>query len=400
MEFLRNNRQKLNSDIVLVIVILLISALLVVVPTGYESPFGKDVERTKARVLETDNSEIQKFGVVSTGTQDLLVEILEGPYKAQKVKASNTLVGKMETDKMFRPGDTTFLVLDEVEDGKVVNATAYDHYRLGTELILVVLFTALLVIFSGWRGLKALLSFFFAILVMWRVLLPNILLGRDPVWIALGVVSIITASTLYLVAGVNKTALVAFLGSLLGIVLTIGLALVLLPPFNLHGAIQPFSETLLYSGHESLRLTRVFLAAIFIGASGAVLDVAIDVSTSMNEVIQKRPDLSRGELIQSGFNVGRNMTSTMVTTLLMAYASSYMALLMVFMAQGIPPIYLLNTNYVAAEILKTIVGSFGLVTVAPFTALVGGLIYVQGAEEAQAPEPQTELVGSRATSQE
>jgi uncharacterized membrane protein len=73
---------------------------------------------------------------------------------------------------------------------------------------------------------------------------------------------------------------------------------------------------------------------------------------------------------------------------------------MVFMAQGIPPIYLLNTNYVAAEILKTIVGSFGLVTVAPFTALVGGLIYVEGAEEVQAPESQTELVGSRATSQE
>jgi uncharacterized membrane protein len=65
----------------------------------------------------------------------------------------------------------------------------------------------------------------------------------------------------------------------------------------------------------------------------------------------------------------------MVTTLLMAYASSYMALLMVFMAQGIPPLSFINTNYVAAEILKTIVGSLGLVTVAPFTAVVGGLIF-------------------------
>jgi uncharacterized membrane protein len=71
------------------------------------------------------------------------------------------------------------------------------------------------------------------------------------------------------------------------------------------------------------------------------------------------------------------MTSTMVTTLLMAYASGYMALLMVFMAQGVPPLYLLNTNYVAAEILKTVVGSFGLIAVAPFTALVGGFIHVR-----------------------
>ncbi len=67
----------------------------------------------------------------------------------------------------------------------------------------------------------------------------------------------------------------------------------------------------------------------------------------------------------------------MVTTLLTAYASGYMALLMVFMVQRTPPLYLLNTNYVAAEILKTVVGSFGLVTVAPFTAVVGGFIYVR-----------------------
>jgi uncharacterized membrane protein len=244
-------------------------------------------------------------------------------------------------------------------------------------LLLFALFAVLLISFAGWSGARALLSFIFAVLLIWKILIPNILLGRDPILIALGVVTVMTAATLYLVAGVNKTALVAFLGSLLGVLLTCGLAMVLFPSFHLHGAIQPFSETVLYSGFPHLNLNRVFLAAIFIGASGAVLDVAIDVSTAMNEVVEKRPDLSRRELIRSGFTVGRNMTSTMVTTLLMAYASGYMALLMMVMAQGIPPINLLNTNYVAAEVLKTIVGGFGLVTVAPFTAIVGGLIYVQ-----------------------
>jgi len=75
----------------------------------------------------------------------------------------------------------------------------------------------------------------------------------------------------------------------------------------------------------------------------------------------------------------------------MAYASGYMALLMVFIAQGIPPLYLLNTNYVAAEVLKTIVGSLGLVTVAPFTAIVGGFIYVR-----RRLEHQHEVGGERA----
>jgi uncharacterized membrane protein len=198
-------------------------------------------------------------------------------------------------------------------------------------------------------------------------------------------VAALTAATLYLVAGVNRTALVALIGSVLGILLTITLAIVLLPLFRLHGAIQPFSETLLYTGFEHLNLTRLFQAAIFIGASGALLDVAIDVSTAMSEIAAKRPDLSRQELIKSGFVVGRNMTSTMITTLLTAYISSYMALLMVFLAQGVPPLNILNTNYVAAEILKTVVGSFGLIAVAPFTALVGGFLYHTGAQPAAAP---------------
>jgi uncharacterized membrane protein len=286
----------------------------------------------------------------------------------------------METDKIFLEGDTVFLVLDKIENGQVVNATAYDHYRISYEVIILLCFMALLIAFAGWRGVRSILAFLFTIVIMWKVLLPGILMGKDPLAISLVTVTIVTAVTLTLVAGLNKTALVAFIGSLLGILLTLGLSLVLLPLFKLHGAIQPFSETLLYMGFEILNLTRLFIAAIFIGASGAVLDVAIDVSTSMNEVIEKRPDLTAKELIASGFSVGRNMTSTMVTTLLMAYISGYMALLMVFMAQGTPPIYLVNTNYVAAEILKTVVGSFGLVTVAPFTAVVGGFIFTKKKE--------------------
>ena len=77
-------------------------------------------------------------------------------------------------------------------------------------------------------------------------------------------------------------------------------------------------------------------------------------------------------------NVGRPMATTMVTTLLMAYMSEYMALLMVLLSKGIPPVQVANLNYISAEVLKTVVGSFGLITVAPFTALVGGYIYVRG----------------------
>jgi uncharacterized membrane protein len=176
-------------------------------------------------------------------------------------------------------------------------------------------------------------------------------------------------------------------GAFLGILLTAILALCLFPPFRLHGATQPYAETLLYSGFASLNLARLFIAAVFLGASGAVIDLAIDVSAAMNEVSRKRPDLSFQELTKSGLRVGRPMAATMVTTLLMAYISEYMALLMVLFSKGIPPLQIANLNYIAAEILKTVVGSFGLITVAPFTAIVGGFVYVKWRRVDDLPQP-------------
>ena len=208
-------------------------------------------------------------------------------------------------------------------------------------------------------------------------MLPGILRGIDPIWIALLVVTMIAGVTLFSVAGVSRTALVAWIGSVMGTVLTAALASFLFPSFRLHGAIQPYSETLLYSGFENLNLERLFIAAVFLGASGAVIDLSIDVSASMGEVSRKRPDLSVKELTKSGLIVGRPMATTMVTTLLMAYMSEYMALLMILFSKGIPPIQIANINYISAEVLKTIVGSFGLLTVAPFTAVVGGFIFVR-----------------------
>ncbi|MEZ4526592.1 MAG: YibE/F family protein [Desulfobacterales bacterium] len=230
------------------------------------------------------------------------------------------------------------------------------------------------------------LSFFFAVLIIWKIMLPGILTGYDPVWIAFAVVTAISAVTLFLVAGNIKTAMVAWIGSLLGILLTTGISMLLFEHFRLHGAVLPFSETLLYSGFDSLNLEKLFVAAVFLGASGAVIDVAIDVAAAMYEVAHKRPDLSVKELTKSGFAVGRAMVSTMVTTLLMAYLSGYMALLMVLLSKEIPPVQILNLNFIAAEVLKTVVGSFGLVTVAPFTAIVGGILYAKRSQEYEKSE--------------
>ena len=137
---------------------------------------------------------------------------------------------------------------------------------------------------------------------------------------------------------------------------------------------MPYAESLLYSGYAHLNLTQIFMASIFIGASGAVMDLSVDITSAVWEVVQKKPDIGPWEAVKSGLNVGRAAMGTMTTTLLLAYSGGYVASLMVFMAQGTPVDNILNYKYVAAEILDTVVGSFGLVSVAPLTALFAGIL--------------------------
>ena len=140
---------------------------------------------------------------------------------------------------------------------------------------------------------------------------------------------------------------------------------------------SPYSETLLYSGYESLNLTKIFISSIFIASSGAVMDVAVDITSAVAEVINKKPNITKKEAVKSGITIGRSIMGTMMTTLLLAYSGGYIGLLMVFTAQGTPIINILNLKYVSAEILHTLIGSFGLITVAPFTAITSGILLTE-----------------------
>ena len=123
------------------------------------------------------------------------------------------------------------------------------------------------------------------------------------------------------------------------------------------------------------------MSSIFIGASGAMMDLSVDITSAVAEVVQKKPEIQKLEAFKSGMNVCRAAMGTMTTTLLLAYSGSYVTLLMVFMAQGTPIDHVLNYRYVASEVLHTLVGSFGLVTVGPFTALMAALFLTKSKKE-------------------
>lgn len=368
---------KKQRDWYLVITFSLLTIALYFLPTGFEQHSDENAIRCAGRVLTVDNSNIQEFGLIRKGEQEVDLEILDGSFKGHLFSAHNQLLGQLDRDKLFQAGDTAYVILTIGSNGEVVFVNPQAHYRLGLELVLLGLFAGLLVLFGGVTGLKALLSFIFTGMTIWKVLVPLLLKGVDPVWLALSVVALLSAIVIFLVAGLNRTGVTAFLGALLGVVASSALAVFFTRAFHVHGAVMPFAETLLYAGYSHLNLSRIFMAGVFLASSGAVMDLAMDVAASMGEVVSKKPGISRVEAVWSGIRVGRAVVGTMTTTLLLAYSGGYVTLLMAFMAQGIPLGSTFNFIYVAAEVLKTLVGSFGLVTVAPFTAVIGGLLLVQ-----------------------
>ncbi|MBI9074150.1 MAG: YibE/F family protein [Desulfatibacillum sp.] len=367
----------LKRDMILSLFFVAMTVIIMMLPTGFSNRGDANALGCKGEVLETDNSLLRQFGIVRMGAQSLEVKLLSGPFKGEVVSAENRVTGKMDLDKIFLPGDKAYMVLS-VKDGAIHYANAMDHYRLDVELILLSAFFLLLILFGGWTGTKAIVSFIFSAAMIWKVMVPLFLKGYNPILVAVAIVVVVSAAVIFLVGGLTKQGLVAFGGAIAGVTATCILALVFGGAFKLHGAVRPFSETLLYSGYADLSLTRIFLASVFIASAGAVMDLAMDVSSAMNELAQKRPDMGFGESLKSGMTVGRAVVGTMTTTLLFAYSGGYITLLMVFMAQGVSLSNLFNLNYVSAEILNTLVGSFGLITVAPFTALIGALVFARG----------------------
>ena len=361
---------------------LIISVILLAIPTGFEGALQfRDAEKCRVLVEEVDNSKLIDTGLIRTGQQVCSVKILSGKFKGQLTEGWNMLGGSLSQDKLFRPGDIVQSIVhyETSESGTVFNSVnLIDYYRLKVEFILAVAFAVFLISFAGMTGIRSVFSFVITILVLWKILVPFYLKGFNPIMTGIVVVAIMTFIILALVYGFDKRLVSAFSGSMTGILFAAILSFVFTKKFHIHGAVMANSESLLYSGFQNLNLTQIFMASVFIGASGSVMDLSVDITSAVNEVVttarKKGVPVTKREAVKSGMAVARAAMGTMTTTLLLAYSGTCIALLMVFMAQGTPVYNILNNNVVSAEIINTIAGSFGLAMTAPITALISGTV--------------------------
>lgn len=325
------------------------------------------------RVVTVDNSDAIVQGISKVGCQHLAVEVLTGKHKGKILEINNLLSGSIEYDEFYIEKDKVLMAVLENNgklDGKVLSLL-----RMEKIAGLAFIFVGLLIIYARKVGFKSLLSFAGSIIIIWKYLIPALRKGENVFIITVFTLILLSALIIFLVAGFTRKGFSAFLGTMSGLFVTAALTFLFGDTFRIDGMNQPLAQSVVFSSFMSINILDIFYAAIVIGASGAAMDIAMDMTATIEELKIHNPDISRKALIKSGFNVGRSVIGTMTTTLLLAYSGGFLTLMMLFMERNTTILQILNMKMVTSEIIKIIIGSIGLVVVAPITTYIASFIY-------------------------
>jgi uncharacterized membrane protein len=354
-------------------VVMVFCGLICLLPNGHLN-VTSEFPRERVRINSVDNSMLDAVGITYTGVQTCQVTVLTGEQKGESYRSFNYLNSALDKDKLYEPGDTAWAMV-QINDGQTV-ITLIDHYRAGTETLVVAILAVMLIGFGGVIGCGAMVSLAASAVIIWKLLIPLLLKGIDPVASAFVTVIALTVIIDLLVAGFSRRFLAAVLGSLAGTVVTCTAAIILTHALKLDGGDLPYVVPLLAQSSMGVNTRGLYIGMMFLANSGALMDLSMDISVSMEEICRHKPDITGRALMKSGLMVGRSVLGTMTTTLMLAYSGNYLSMLMYFVGQGTPVTDIINLKYVASQLLNTLVGSFGLVAAAPLTALIALRVYL------------------------
>jgi uncharacterized membrane protein len=240
-------------------------------------------------------------------------------------------------------------------------------------LALAVTFSAVVIALSRWRGLAALGGLVVSLLVLVKFVLPAILEGSQPLLVAIVGGATIMLLALYLAHGLNATTTTAVLGTLASLFLTGALAALFVHFSSFTGAGSE-EATLLQINQQQVNLQGLLLASIIIGTLGVLDDVTVTQASAVWELRKANPDLAVRKLYQAGLRIGRDHIASTVNTLVLAYAGASLPLLILFSVSNRSWGQVVATQTVAEEVVRTLVGSIGLVAAVPITTGLAALV--------------------------
>ncbi len=332
-------------------------------PTGRERPDLGALGITSARYEAVVTAVAESPCVANPDLTCAAVALVltEGPDKGAVVTLSMIVA---DTAPSFTAGER--VILDRQEGADIEFRYSYaDRQRRPVLLGLAIAFALVVVALGRMRGVAALVGLAASVAVLLQFVIPAILDGRSPMAVAVVGAGIIAYLALYAAHGFTRMTTVALLGTLASLALTAILSALVVGAARFSGLTADEAFIISVAGHFDL--SGLILAGIVLGALGAIDDITVTQASTVWELHALRPDLGKAGLFRSGLKVGRDHVASTVNTLLLAYAGAAMPLLLFFVLAGQSIGTVVNSEIVAVEVVRTLVGSIGLVAAVPLT---------------------------------
>ena len=338
--------------------------------------FGADTAQAEvAQIIE--EGEVQ-LGESAQTYQIARINILEGAYEGIQMEIDYGKRQARSDDYLLKPGDKIIVTISKTPDN-IVNAYFVDYVRTTPILWLTLAFAAAIVLISQWKGIRALLSMAFSLYVIVGYIIPHILAGDDPLAVSVAGSIILLAVTLYLTYGWRLKTHAAVISMVLVLLITGGLAAIFTTFAKLNGSGDENVMFLMQLSETPINLRGLFLGGLIIGALGVLDDLVTTQASAVFELHHANPSLGFRGLYRAAMRIGQDHVAATVNTLVLAYAGASLPMLLMFSLGRGDYGYIVNFSFIAEEIVRTLVGSLGLIAAVPITTAIA-IFFAQRAE--------------------
>lgn len=348
--------------------ILIVLSLVLIIFTYNNHSFYKD---TIAKIInikdEYITTEIMDYGYKEDiHNQTITAKILNGQYKGQTITIENEYYKGQTYSQKYHKNDEIFISL-ETHKNTIRNTHIEGYKRDKYIVILLVSFILTIVLVGQLKGLLSIISLILNIILFNTIVYLNVKDISLPLLSFIGAI-IFSSLCLTLVSGKNKKTLSAIISSITGVTITMLISLIVIHITNYSG-LRFENMELLTRPYEG-----IFISEIILGGLGAIMDISISISSSLNELLEKDPKITSKQLIKSGYNIGRDIMSTMINVLFFTYICSVIPNLCILFRNGINLSSLIN-SYITLEMTRALIGAIGITITIPISIYITVLMY-------------------------
>ena len=365
----RRSIRYIITAVIAVIFVMLVVRLNDVTKTQLVNRTGQTFETGVVVEILQDN--IQEDGA-RVGQQTVVVEMTSGEKKGQN------LVTTSSAGYLFGAACTVgmrVIVLQSVA-GDTVVTSIYSMDRTAVVLGFAVLYILALCLVGGKQGVKGAMGLIFTFASILFIYLPLVYLGYSPFWVSVLICALTKAVTMYFIGGATRKTLCATAGTLAGVIIAGVTATIFSRMSGITGwNVSDIESLMTLYQTDGIQVGGLLFSGLLISALGAVMDVAMSISSAMQELCDQRPDITRLELMKAGMRVGRDMMGTDSNTLILAFAGTSLSMLVLDYAYDLPFLQIINSNNIGIAVMQGLSGSFGIVLSVPATVLLAAWIY-------------------------